>query len=250
MEPMPNLNVESRDMMEGRLRNPYQVLAQNIVPRVVEILDQDLIYGEKNVTLGAFVPQLYDLFRCRFVFLIRDGRDVVTSLMNWHSEGFGSIYRECKEKSLLSTVAEAALARLPVEHDTSDYSRPRPLPGDPFFQAWSDFSRFQMMSWYWAHITELHFGYLSEIPPADRITIDYSNVNPHDIERVFSFLNLEGFESTRIREMLKSRINSVWDRFRIRARFPTWQTWDESMRRDFDRIAGRTMLKLWPARDG
>jgi hypothetical protein len=244
MEPAPNLNVESRDLIEGRLAEPRRVLAEHVVPRVAGILDQGLTYGEKNVTLGAFIPYLHEMLRCRFVFLRRDGRDVVTSLMNWHNEAFGSIYRECREEGELSETARKAVAALPVVEDTSDYSRPRPAPGDPFHEEWAGMTRFEMVSWYWSFINTLHLDHLSRIPAVDWTSIDYTAVRAADVGRLFEFLGLEGFDEARTEEMLRARINSVRDRFGLEPRFPPWAGWDEQRRRRFDRIAAPVMRRL------
>jgi len=141
IEPAPNLNRETRDMMEGRIADPTAVLEKTVMPRVREGLNEVEIYGEKNVTYGPFVTCLYQLLNCKFVFLKRDGRDVVRSLINWHEKKFGSIYRECKETGRLSPIATTAAANLPVHLDTSDYARPRPLEGDPLHIEWESLTR-------------------------------------------------------------------------------------------------------------
>src|SRR5688572_29337929 len=102
---MPNLNAESRELIEGRLDNPHRVLAEQLMPRVAAALDDGAVHGEKNLTLGPFVPHLHTMLNCRFVWIVRDGRDVVRSLLNWHGEAFGNIYRECTEDDPLSDQA-------------------------------------------------------------------------------------------------------------------------------------------------
>lgn len=244
IEPVPNLNVESRDLMDGRLSDPRKTIADQILPRIGEMLRQGLIYGEKNVTLAPFIPYLYEMLQCKFVFLIRDGRDVATSLMNWHNEAFGSIYRECKEASSLSDIAIAALSNLPLELDTSDFARPRPIPSDPFYEEWPNLTRFEMVTWYWAYINRLIVCNLEAIPREDWITVNYTGVQAENIESLFNFLGLEGFDEPRISDMLHSKINSVEERFKIPARFPAWRMWDVELTRRFDRIAGETMNLL------
>jgi hypothetical protein len=241
MEPVPNLNVESRDLMEERLKNPREVLEKQVKPRVAEVLNQGLVYGEKNVTLTPFIPYLYEMFQCKFVFLIRDGRDVGTSLMNWHNEAFGSIYRECKQKSPLSEIAKKAVSSLPPELDTSDYARPRPAPSDPFHDEWPDLTRFEMVTWYWAHINRLIARNLDTIPSEAWTMLNYTGVQAGDIENLFNFLGLEGFDKLRIAEILHSKVNSVEERFKIPVRFPNWRMWDADRIRQFDRIAGEAM---------
>jgi hypothetical protein len=101
-----------------------------------------------------------------------------------------------------------------------------------------------MMAWYWAHVSRLHVEHLSRVPAASWITVDYTNVDPAQIGRVFEFLGLEGFDEARVDAMLNARINSVWDRFKLRERFPHPRDWDSERRRRFDRIAGGTMRLL------
>ena len=82
VEPTPNLNRETRDAMDGRLSDLQAAVTQMVVPRVQEGLRQHGVYGEKSITYGPFVPSLYEALGCKFVFLKRDGRDVVRSLIN------------------------------------------------------------------------------------------------------------------------------------------------------------------------
>lgn len=244
VEPMPNLNTESRELMEGRLADPYRVIAEQVVPRVAGALDAGVIHGEKNLTLGPFIPQLHALLRCRFVWIVRDGRDVARSLMNWHTEAFGNIYRDCAFDDPLSAQARAALAQVPPELDTADYARPRPLPGDPWRERWSTLSRFQMVAWYWSFINRLFANQLQQLPAEAWIRVDYSRITVERIGELFQFLELEGFDAARVAEMLGRRINSLEDRFQSRGPFAHWREWDDERRRQFDEIAGQQMAAL------
>lgn len=244
VEPMPNLNTESRDLMDGRLADPYRVVAEQVVPRVAAALDAGIIHGEKNLTLGPFVPHLHTLLRCRFVWIVRDGRDVVRSLMNWHTEAFGNIYRECVHADVLSPRAEAAVAQLPVDLDTADYARPRPLPGDPWHERWCTLTRFQMVAWYWAHINRLFAGALQTLPRGAWMRVDYTHVTVERVRELFDFLGLEGFDEGRVEDMLGRRINSLEDRFQARGPFPHWRQWTAEQQRQFDEIAGEQMSVL------
>ncbi len=107
---MPNLNVESRLAMEGRLEDPGKLVEEIVVPRVREGLARNEIYGEKNVTYGPFIPHLHELTGCKFILLRRDGRDVVRSLMDWHDRMFGNVFRGCADPGDLSQGAVNAIA--------------------------------------------------------------------------------------------------------------------------------------------
>ncbi len=111
VEPMPNLNIESREMLEARLSDPYDALARHLAPRVGKGLSKRPHYIEKQVSLLPFMKHLDRLFHCKFIIPIRDGRDVVCSLINWHNQMFPCIYQECRERGDLSERAEAVLAR-------------------------------------------------------------------------------------------------------------------------------------------
>src|SRR5262245_24804585 len=66
LEPFPTLNRESRDLYDGRLADPYAVVARDVAPRVARALDRGKIYIEKHVSLVPFIPHLAELFPCRF----------------------------------------------------------------------------------------------------------------------------------------------------------------------------------------
>jgi hypothetical protein len=244
VEPMPNLNAESRDMMEGRIAEPHRIVAEQIVPRVAGALDAGMVYGEKNVTLGPFIPHLHHLLRCRFVWIVRDGRDVVRSLMNWHMEAFGNIYRECTADDALSAQARASVEQVPAALDTADYARPRPQPGDPWHDRWLSLSRFQMTAWYWSYINRFFSSELCRLPSDTWMRIDYTRITVDRVAELFAFLGLEGFDARRVEEMLARRINSLEDRFQTEGRFPRWSQWTPEQRRQFEEIAGATMRDL------
>ena len=130
LEPMPNLCRESRDMREGKLKNSLEVLKKSVLPRLSIREYRDVIYGEKNIALAMFIPELYSLTNCKLVYVYRDGRDVVSSMINWHLYKFGDIYRECVDNEQnISQEAIHNAANLPIQLSDSDYARPRPLPG-------------------------------------------------------------------------------------------------------------------------
>lgn len=244
LEPSPNLNRESRDMMEGRYERPFQLIAETVLQRAAVVLDKGLIYGEKNVTLGPFIPHLQKISNCRFVYVHRDGRDVVRSLLDWHNRMFGTIYRECKEVGDLSDRAKSAQASLPIELDSSDYSRPRPGPDDIWYDHWENFSRLEMCAWYWSRINALYLDKLEALPENKWISINYTSPDIADLLRVAEFLELEGLSPENIKLQLGKRINSLKDRIDEGNNFPRWPDWAPIDRIRFENIAARTMQRL------
>ena len=245
IEPSPNLASETREMMDGRMvSEPMDVLSATVFPRVQEMLKSTEVYGEKNVTYAPFIPFLYQELECKFVFIKRDGRDVVRSLVNWHEQKHGNIYRDCRELGNISVEAIAAAASTPIHLDIMDYSRPRPQLGSPFYLEWEHFSRMEMCAYYWSFINELHLSQLEQLPADSWISIDYTRPSTKDVGDVFEFLGLSGFQQTEVQAMLNQRLNSNAERGVPSGTFPRWQDWDGRLRKNFDRIAAQTMSRL------
>lgn len=244
VEPVPDLNVETRLLMEGRLTEPRRCLEEKVLPRVRSQLGQVEVYGEKHVTYGPFVEDLWTMTGGRFVLLKRDGRDVVRSLMDWHQRMFGNVYRECRETGDLSGVAISAAANLPVHRDTSDFARPRPVRGDPLHETWETLSREEMCAWYWSRVNALYCDQLARIPVDAWFELDYSTIDAERIAELAAFLGLRGIDRAEVEQMLARRINSLADRIGEPDRHPAWTEWDSGRRDRFEALAGATMREL------
>lgn len=247
VEPYPNLNVETRLMMEGRLEGVHGVLSRTVIQRIREQLmfNKGVVYGEKDVTYAPFITHIFQEQPCQFVFIHRDGRDVVRSLINWHDQKFGTVYRECRETGNLNSTSILSAANLPIALDSSDYSRPRPALGTPLDLEWPNLTRAEMCAYYWATVNELYLEQFAKIPQDAWIDIDYTCPNPEAVMNVANFLGLKGLESDVVSEMLAGRINSLKDRGQSEENgYPKWTEWDGGMRRRFDRFAAGAMARM------
>lgn len=169
------------------------MLLDALLPRLGDGLAAHEVYGEKNNTLAAFVEELHNLLRGKLVWVVRDGRDTVASMHNWHNRLFGNFYRECKDPGNLSDAANACLAQLPLEADSCNTSRPRPLKGDPYYDRWPEMSRHEMLCWYWSHINRRVWERLQTIPPDRWLRVDYSAADRvEEVARAVDFLALCG----------------------------------------------------------
>jgi hypothetical protein len=245
-EPMPNLNIETRLAMEGKLTDDeiYKFLEESVIGRSHEFLKEYEVYGEKNVTYAPFITKMYEKLGCKFVFLKRDGRDVVTSMMNWHEQKFGNFYKEANTKGNPSNEALISAQNLLAYQDTSDFARPRPLKNDSLYNEWNKLSRFEMCSYYWSYINELYLKELSMIPKDAWFELDYTNITPDRMIELGEFLGLDGLEKNNIDKMLNQKINSLSDRNSTSGKFLSWNNWDNDTRDKFDRFASDTMYKL------
>jgi len=245
-EPMPNLNVETRLAMDSKLTDEeiYKYLEESVIKRSDKFLKEYEVYGEKNVTFAPFITKMYEKLGCKFVFLKRDGRDVVTSMMNWHEQKFGNFYKEASTKGNPSNEALISAQNLLAYQDTSDFARPRPQKNDPLYYTWSRLSRFEMCSYYWSYINELYLQELSKIPREAWFELDYTNITPKRMIELSEFLGLEGLDEKKIDSMLNQKINSLSDRGLTKGKFPNWNNWDSTKRDKFDKLAANTMYKL------
>ncbi|MED7787550.1 methyltransferase domain-containing protein [Francisella sp. 19X1-34] len=251
-EPMPNLCIETRLAMEGKLSETQtdEVLERSVMTRVEHFRNDYEVYGEKNVTFGPFIEQMYKKLNCKFIFLKRDGRDVVSSMLNWHNHKFGDFYKEACDFGDVSPEALAAAKELLAYQDISDFSRPRPLVYDDLYLKWNSLSRFEMCSYYWSYINNLYLENLSKISKNNYIELDYTKVLPEDVSKVLDFLGLKGVEEQTIQLMLNEKINSLENREDKKGKFPSWVKWSDQLRRKFEKFAKDTMYELGYFIDG
>lgn len=243
MEPMPNFNRESRALYDGALPDVLAVLHKDLAPRVVSGLTRRPFYVEKQVSLVPFVPHLHRLFNSRFIVPIRDGRDVVTSLMNWHEQMFPSIYRECRDEVELGPHARDVLARQQGE-DAFDSSLPRPGPDDPWHEAWPGLSRFEMAAWYWNFVNLFLLEKLKRLPADRYLVVKFDSPDVETIRKIYEFIGLEDFDPDSVALLLERRVNSLQERIGAKGRFPYWKDWPAERLQRFYDIAFDSMSAL------
>lgn len=236
IEQPPKLCVEARDLMKGTLEEPPRVLQAAKGDPIRHVLDQGLIYGDKNPNYLPFIPILEDLWQPRYLFVTREGRDVVRSLMDWHELGRGNIYGMAED--------EKGSTILTHEQDWWDYSRIRPNPGDELYDRWQTLNRFEKCSWYWAQFNNMALKAMEDLDPAHWLKADMSAATAGTIEEVFDFLQLEGYQADTVDGMLHRRINSAKDRYGSENLFPSQGEWGIELKTEFDRWAGATMERL------
>jgi len=242
-EPMPNLNTESRALYEGKLPDPLAVLGSELVPRVAAGLGQKPVYVEKQVSLVPFVPHLHRLLNCRFIIPVRDGRDVASSLLNWHAQMYPIVYQECVEQVALGPHAREVLARQQGP-DPFDSSLPRPQEADPWHEGWAGFSRFEMTAWYWNYVNQYLRETLARLPSRRWLMVKFDNPDVETIRRVYEFIGLEDFDEQAVKALLSRRVNSLQERIGASGSFPGWKDWaPERLQRFYD-IAYESMREL------
>jgi len=210
IEPDRESKIISRDMMDGKQVNVAKWI-RSVRKRVKQGLKQAEVYGEKDVTYGPMIPWLYQEFGCRFVYLIRERKAAVDSMIRWHEEITGCLYRECKDRGQLS---EQALAneRANEGRDLSDYSRPRPRPGDPEYYGWPDYTLRAMTEYYYRRLTQIYHAAFMWVPEYMQYWVGVEPTLQLHVQTVRCWLGLKGLNCKQIETMLSARINSVESR--------------------------------------
>ncbi len=236
VEHSPKLLIESRELLKGNLPDPISILWSAKHPHISKVVNRKLKYGDKNIAYMPFIPYIITLWDCKIVFLIRDGRDAVRSLIDWHDYKAHNIYTMQED-------GEKSGAVLP-EKDPWDYSRLRPNLGDPLFKRWKTLNRFQKCAWYWANFNRMALDNLAKIDRKRWMMVDVSNNNVDVVKQIFDFLCLKDFDPKHIKSMLNLRINSLLDRTGRTNRLPQWQDWTHEQTQSFEELAGSMMSRL------
>ena len=211
----PNF-IEDVNTMEGFRSNPEAVITYWRRFRKYQIYDRWCqasscsIYGEVNGTIRYHIPGIRDVFpNARLAMISRDGRGVVRSVMGWsqfYSEGSRGAY---------------AIA---------------PQQGDPYYDKWSDMSRFEKVCWGWRETNE----YLLEHIGTDNVfKLEGLAGSFSEAGRLFKALGVDVSETSWSAVVNKPSKNAskTYD-------FPEWDVWEEDQKRSFVEICGDTMEKL------
>lgn len=236
IEAPPKFQVEFRERYEERLNDAEPLLREARQPLIDQASATGMHFGDKNPSYMAFVPELKNLWDCKIVLFVRDGRDVVRSLMDWHDLKAGTVYIREEDG------AEGP-DQLPEENPWS-YFLPRPSTGDPLRAEWKSLGRFEKCAWFWSEYNKTALNRLADWPEDRWLLVNTTGLTAESCERIFDFLGLEGFDKVTVNKLLNSRINSVEARVGLPDRFPRWSQWDDDLRQRFDRFAAPMMRRL------
>jgi len=237
VEQPPKLCVEARMLYEDRLIGPEGFIWQARAQSTQKVTGKGLTYVDKNPNYLLFIPFLIKRFDCKFIYLYRDGRDVVRSMIDWHDIQQKDIY----------TLAEDEIGSKRVDGTKFpwDYSLLRPKKSEKLHSRWKSLSRFQKCSWYWARYNELALDMINKVNQPERfMSVDMTSATAKEIEASYQFLGLTGFDPIKIDELLNARINSVQWRSGKEDQFLHWTDWSEDLCQMFDEFALPIMRRL------
>jgi len=236
VEQPPKLSRETRDLYDGRLPNPGEIVKVAKQPSINEDLSKGLIYGDKSANYLPFIPYLNKIWGCQFVFVVRDGRNVVRSMIDWQQVINSKLYRRNEDSD--------GFPYKSVEDDYWDYSLIRPKVDDPYFDIWKKMEVFEKFCWYWQEYNEIMYAAISMLPINKYKIILIDRCTAGTIRDLYSFLSMEGFDGNRVEELLAAKINTTRQRGIAKDPFPPWIHWSTLRQECFADIAGNMMRKL------
>lgn len=232
MEAPGKMCIAARAKYNNTLSYPQEYIRKNVEKKIKTYAEDVSIYGDKNPNYVFFIRQLYREFRCKFVFIVRDGRDTVRSAMDF--DAFRTPGYNRYEDDINVALTEP-------EDDFWDYARLRPLPHEPEFKYWKMYSKFEKYCWLWANFNKLLINESETIPKENFLYLNMTKASVQRLKEVFDFLGLAPFEKTKIESMLSAKINSLKH---VTSAFPNWREWDEDKLSTFRKHADPIMEKL------
>src|SRR6056297_386467 len=234
VEQPPKMCIDSGMRYEGNLPEPKEFILKSKEKQIQDVQKQGMIYGDKNMNYLYFVKEMRELWPCKFVFLVRDGREVVRSAMNWDKKHPGRNYNRYEDHP------EATITQ--PEEDFWDFGRIRPLKNNQIFSRWKSMDLFEKFAWSWNEYNKILIEHVKKLDQEEFIILDMSNVCVENIFQTFEFLNLNGYMKSKVSEMMKSKINTT--HAEESQKFQHWSDWDEKMNRKFECYASEMMGKL------
>lgn len=243
VEQVPKLGYESREKYLGHF-NSFEDSKNFIKSQkntfIQNINNDGYIYGDKNPNFLPFLRELCEVWpKSKFVYIYRDGRDVVSSLLKWNDSG----------KKIFQMVEDGVEdgAMYPVQ-DLWDYSRLRPRKGEPHYESWQELSLFEKCCIYWNNYNLLALDELSKVANDRVISVNVTKSNASDYAGLFDFLELKEFDENLVAGILEQKINNskfVSENSANNQIANNWQKWTDEQKKTYEKYALAAHLKLF-----
>lgn len=165
------------------------------------------VYGEVNGYFRHHTTALQEVLGAKVLHLVRDGREVVRSIMN-----------------------RTAF----TDNDKDHTGRIFPLPGDPYEDKWDKMDRFERVCWYWAMTTEVLLEQNLPVICLEDVTTSYDKFATQVLNNIAVDLPKE----------LWQREISILHNISKKNTFPAYENWSAEQKEAFDQICGAVMWRL------
>jgi len=234
IEQSPKLGYESRQKHLGRFQSSKKAIDFIKYQKdefITQVNEKGLIYGDKNPNFLPFLIEMSEAWpSSKFVYIYRDGRDVVTSLLNWNGSGKNifQMYEDGIENG----------AKYPVQ-DLWDYSRIRPLINEKYHDKWKFFSLFEKCCVYWSYYNEIAMEKVTQIKKERVFHLNVTYASADTYESLFKFLGLLGFDNEYLELLVYKKVNtSSFNDFK------NWTDWTETEKLTYEKYCANTHKKL------
>ena len=220
-EPAPELILESSEYHYGKMEKEKlkDILVESRKPMV-----DGSVYCESNQCLSLLIPVLKETFpEGRYIWLIRNGMDVVASTMQkqWytgHSENFER-YEDCSD----------------IKKAWIDGRIRGDLCGEMSSEEWNGMSRFAKCCWYWSYVNQVIENDLNKYAKEEYQTIYLEKIEM-ELTGVVRWM---GFDVESIPEI---KLENVARRVPFH-----WTEWELEEWETFKHWCGKLMDKYYPS---
>ena len=171
------------------------------------LLSKAKTYGEVNSYLRYHVDAIQQYWQPTILHLVRDGRDVVRSMMNRKTY----TYMDRKHSGQIV-----------------------PQPDDPWYSQWPTFDRFSKICWYWASANEYLLVRKLPIVRFEDILSSYDLFAEQVLQPLSINISIDVWRHHVQKPLNVSRVSD----------FPAWDNWTFEQYHQFTTICGPVMEKL------
>lgn len=184
-----------------------------------ERLGQERVRGESNQRLSFILPEVTKAFpKAKYIWVIRDGRDVVASTLHRGWYGPLDAFRAKREPESWSAHRITA-----------------PLVGEADENVWAAWSPFRRTCWYWSYTNRTVAREIDRLGLAClAVTLREIDANWNEITNWIDVPNKSGQRRPPANEARPRRLRGL-------ARPQRWQEWSMRQRRVFTDVAGDVM---------
>jgi hypothetical protein len=232
----PKMGYEAREKHEGHF--PSREAAKTFIKtqkneHIKLVNEMGFIFGDKNANYIPFLTEMAEVWpEAKFVILIRDGRDVVTSWCNFQTSTGKNVFQMAEDRGEGGTLFPVC--------DLWDYSRLRPRKGEEFRSEWQNFDVFTKSCFSWSYTNGILFDALGKISRDRWVVLNVSAISTAIVKGVYDFLGLQGFDKERIDALLQGGVNES----RVRVH-PKWPEWADHQKRTYETFCSAMHQKLF-----
>ncbi|MBN1797191.1 MAG: sulfotransferase domain-containing protein [Spirochaetales bacterium] len=229
----PKMCIAARMKYENILPYAKDFIRKSKIEMITKAINNNLIYGDKNPNYLFFIREMYELWNCKFIFVLRDGRDVVRSSMDFQKYR-GKVYERYEDdgKSIITQ----------PEENYWDFSRIRPKKNERIYKKWRDISKFEKLCWHWNRFNEILLKMIKDLNKKNYFNVFIDKINIYEIENIFNFLALKGFKRKKVEQLLTSKINTV--KQNGITKYLDWKHWNQDELDIYNKHCMKMMKRL------